>query len=194
MPNTNGSLDGKVAFVTGAASGIGRATALAFARQGANVVVADIDHHGNQDTARMIENLGGQALAVSCDVTRSEDVQAALTKTVERFGRMDYAFNNADVEQQPKPTADTTEEDEHSVDRGRQRRDRRGVPVGLGASLLGVNSQGPIEAWVPMVLFAICSASRWTTRSSYSRGSARSTTEPATTPRRSRTGWPTPLA
>jgi NAD(P)-dependent dehydrogenase (short-subunit alcohol dehydrogenase family) len=105
MPNTNGSLDGKVAFVTGAASGIGRATALAFAREGANVVVADIDHHGNQDTARMIENLGGQALAVSGDVTRSEDVQAALTKTVERFGRMDYAFNNAGTEQQPKASS-----------------------------------------------------------------------------------------
>jgi len=105
MPNTTGSLDGKVAFVTGAASGIGRATALAFAREGANVVVADIDHHGNQDTARMIENLGGQALAVSCDVTRSEDVQAALTKTVERFGRMDYAFNNAGAEQQPKASS-----------------------------------------------------------------------------------------
>jgi len=91
--------------VTGAASGIGRATALAFARQGANVVVADIDHHGSQDTARMIENLGGQALAVSGDVTRSEDVQAALTKTVERFGRMDYAFNNAGAEQQPKASS-----------------------------------------------------------------------------------------
>jgi len=62
-------------------------------------------HHGNQDTAGMIENLGGQALPVSCDVTRSEDVQAALTKTVERFGRMDYAFNNAGAEQQPKASS-----------------------------------------------------------------------------------------
>jgi len=53
----------------------------------------------------MIENLGGQALAVSGDVTRSEDVQAALTKTVERFGRMDYAFNNAGTEQQPKASS-----------------------------------------------------------------------------------------
>jgi NAD(P)-dependent dehydrogenase (short-subunit alcohol dehydrogenase family) len=111
MPNTNGNLDGKVAFMTGAASGIGRATALAFAREGAHVVVADIDRRGNQDTARMVEDLGGQALAVSCDVTRSEDVQGALTKTVERFGRLDYAFNNAGAEQRPKLTADITEEE-----------------------------------------------------------------------------------
>jgi NAD(P)-dependent dehydrogenase (short-subunit alcohol dehydrogenase family) len=111
MPDINGSLDGKVAFVTGAASGIGRATALAFAREGANIVVADIDQQGNQDTARMIEDLGGQALPVSCDVTSGEDVQAALTKTVERFGRLDYAFNNAGAEQQPKLTADITEEE-----------------------------------------------------------------------------------
>ena len=107
----NGKLTGKVAFVTGAASGIGRTTALAFARQGANVVVADIDQKGSQDTTRMIEEVGGQALALRCDVTRSEDVQAALAKTVEEFGRFDIAFNNAGAEQQPKPTADITEEE-----------------------------------------------------------------------------------
>jgi NAD(P)-dependent dehydrogenase (short-subunit alcohol dehydrogenase family) len=111
MADINRSLDGKVAFVTGAASGIGRVTALAFAREGASIVVADIDQQGNQDTASMIEDRGGQALAVSCDVTSGEDVQAALTKTVERFGRLDYAFNNAGAEQQPKPTADITEEE-----------------------------------------------------------------------------------
>jgi NAD(P)-dependent dehydrogenase (short-subunit alcohol dehydrogenase family) len=109
--NTNGNLDGKVAFVTGAASGIGRATALAFAREGANVVVADIDQQRNQDTARVIEDLGGQALAVNCDVTSGADVQTALSTTVERFGRLDYAFNNAGAEQQPKPTAEITEEE-----------------------------------------------------------------------------------
>jgi NAD(P)-dependent dehydrogenase (short-subunit alcohol dehydrogenase family) len=107
----NGTLAGKVAFVTGAASGIGRATALAFARQGANVVVADIDQQGNQDTVGMVQDLGGRALAVSCDVTRSEDVRAALNMTVQTFGRLDYAFNNAGAEQERKLTVDITEEE-----------------------------------------------------------------------------------
>jgi NAD(P)-dependent dehydrogenase (short-subunit alcohol dehydrogenase family) len=61
---------GKVAFVTGGASGIGRAAALAFARQGASVVVADVSAQGNQETARLIEQEGGRALAVRCDVLR----------------------------------------------------------------------------------------------------------------------------
>jgi NAD(P)-dependent dehydrogenase (short-subunit alcohol dehydrogenase family) len=100
-----------VAFITGGASGIGRATALAFARQGARVAIADIDLQGSQDTARMIEDLGGQAIAVGCDVTRSSDVQAALNQTVEAFGHLDYALNNAGAEQQPKPTAEISEEE-----------------------------------------------------------------------------------
>src|SRR5215213_2942940 len=90
--NQNGSYAGKVAFVTGAANGIGRATALAFARAGASVVVADISEPGSQETARMIEGIGGRALAVRCDVTRPEDVKAALDKTVEAFERLHFAF------------------------------------------------------------------------------------------------------
>src|SRR5207248_6781921 len=83
MPtNGSGSYAGKVAFVTGAGSGIGRAAALAFAREGASVVVADVSEQGNQDTARMIEDLGGRALAVRCDVTRTADVTAALDNAV----------------------------------------------------------------------------------------------------------------
>jgi NAD(P)-dependent dehydrogenase (short-subunit alcohol dehydrogenase family) len=110
MPTTEkGSFAGKVAFVTGAANGIGRAAALAFAREGADVVVADISEPGNQETARMIEGLGGRALAVRCDVTRTEDVKAALDKTVEAFGRLDFAFNNAGSEQPITATADLTE-------------------------------------------------------------------------------------
>ncbi|MEH2300053.1 MAG: SDR family oxidoreductase [Nostoc sp.] len=107
--NENGNYTGKVAFVTGAANGIGRATALAFAREGANVMVADVSEQGNQETARMIEDLGGQVLAVKCDVTRTEDVTAALSKTIETFGRLDFAFNNASVEQKKAPAAELDE-------------------------------------------------------------------------------------
>jgi NAD(P)-dependent dehydrogenase (short-subunit alcohol dehydrogenase family) len=111
MTNQNGSFAGKVAFVTGAANGIGRAAALAFAREGASVVVADVSEPGNQETARLIEEAGGRALAVRCDVTRAEDVKAALDKAVEAFGRLDFAFNNAGVEQPIKPAADLAEEE-----------------------------------------------------------------------------------
>jgi NAD(P)-dependent dehydrogenase (short-subunit alcohol dehydrogenase family) len=110
--NRNRSFTGKVAFVTGAANGIGRAAALAFAHEGASVVVADVSEQGNQETVRLIEEQGGQALAVRCDVTRAEDVKAALDKTVKAFGRLDFAFNNAGVEQKKlTPTAELDEEE-----------------------------------------------------------------------------------
>jgi NAD(P)-dependent dehydrogenase (short-subunit alcohol dehydrogenase family) len=100
---------GKVAFVTGAAGGIGRATALAFAREGASVVVADVDEQANADTARLIEAAGGRVAAVRCDVTRAQDVQAATDAAVETFGGLDMAFNNAGIEQSSAPAADITE-------------------------------------------------------------------------------------
>lgn len=105
---------GKVAFVTGAGSGIGRASAVAFARDGANVVVADVSERGNQETARMIEELGARTLAVKCDVTQAEDIRAALDKAVDTFGRLDFAFNNAGAEQPVTAVADVTE---HEWDR-----------------------------------------------------------------------------
>lgn len=112
LSNSNGSFTDKVAFVTGAASGIGRETALAFAREGAKVVAADISEQGNQETVHLIEDQGGQAIAVQCDVTRSEDVKAALDKTAETFGRLDFAFNNAGIEpRNPAPTAEYEEEE-----------------------------------------------------------------------------------
>jgi NAD(P)-dependent dehydrogenase (short-subunit alcohol dehydrogenase family) len=109
--NEDRSFAGKVAFVTGAASGIGRATALEFARAGAAVAAADLAEDANRETAGQIEQSGGRAVAVRCDVTRSEDVQAALQKTVEELGRLDFAFNNAGIEQEIKLAAETTEEE-----------------------------------------------------------------------------------
>jgi NAD(P)-dependent dehydrogenase (short-subunit alcohol dehydrogenase family) len=113
MPtNEMGSFAGKVAFVTGAGSGIGRAAALAFAREGAGVVAADVSEQGNQETVRLVEGLGGRAVAVRCDVTRAADLKAALDRTVEAFGRLDFAFNNAGIEpRKPAPTADYDEEE-----------------------------------------------------------------------------------
>jgi len=107
--NRNGSYTGKVAFVTGAGSGIGRAAAMAFTREGASVVAADVSEQSNQETAQMIEELGGRGLAIRCDVTRAEDVKAALDKVVETFGRLDFAFNNAGSEQAITAMADVTE-------------------------------------------------------------------------------------
>jgi len=110
--NSDFGFSGRVAFVTGGASGIGRAAALAFARKGASVVTADVSEQGNQETAHLIEQLGGRALAVRCDVTRGEEVKAALTKTADTFGRLDFAFNNAGIEpRSPAPTADYDEEE-----------------------------------------------------------------------------------
>lgn len=101
----------RVVVVTGASGGIGRATALAFAREGASVAVADIDEQANQETARLIHDADGQAVAVRCDVTRTADVSAALDAAAGTFGGLDAAFNNAGIEQPTTVTADITEEE-----------------------------------------------------------------------------------
>jgi NAD(P)-dependent dehydrogenase (short-subunit alcohol dehydrogenase family) len=110
MPNENSKFTGKVAFVTGAGAGISRATALAFAREGTSVVAADTSEANNRETVRMIEQAGGRALGVTCDESMENDVKAALDKTIEVFGRLDYAFNNAGIEQPIMPLADLTAE------------------------------------------------------------------------------------
>ncbi|KAB2350075.1 SDR family oxidoreductase [Actinomadura rudentiformis] len=106
---TGGRFTGKAALVTGAASGIGRATALAFAREGAAVTVADIAADANDTTARMIRDRAGRALAVTCDVTSDTSVRAALDAAIGEFGRIDIAFNNAGVEQPVHPLTDITQ-------------------------------------------------------------------------------------
>lgn len=98
-------LDGKVALVTGAGSGIGRATALAFARSGARVALVGDAEAALRGTAQLIEADGGLALPIPCDVTNEDQVEAAVARTVETFGGLDHAFNNAGVEQPPKKLA-----------------------------------------------------------------------------------------
>ena len=88
------TLDGKVALITGAASGIGLAAAQLFAREGAQVAMADRDADGVNDAARAI---GPSAMAVSADVTSEGDVEAMVAACIERFGRLDVAFNNAGI-------------------------------------------------------------------------------------------------
>ena len=93
-----GTLDGKVALVTGAASGIGRATALTFAREGAKLVVADMNEDGGQQTVHMITENGSEAMFVQVDVTSASQIEAMISKTVETYGRLDCSFNNAGTE------------------------------------------------------------------------------------------------
>jgi NAD(P)-dependent dehydrogenase (short-subunit alcohol dehydrogenase family) len=104
-------LEGKTALVTGGGSGIGRATALAFARAGCRVVVAGRGSEGIDETVAMIQRLGGEALAIQADVTNGADVKALVDKTVKAYGRMDCAFNNAGVRGPIVSTVDHTEED-----------------------------------------------------------------------------------
>ncbi len=103
-------LTGKVALVTGAASGIGRESALAFARAGAKVVVADVMVEGGEETVAMIRDGGGDAIFVECDVSKEDDVKRLVTRTIEAYGRLDCAHNNAGIEGTPAPIVECTEE------------------------------------------------------------------------------------
>ncbi len=105
-----GSLDGKVALVTGGSSGFGRATSLAFAREGAKVVIGNRGVAGGEETVRMIQSLGGDAKFVKTDVSIAKEVEALVAQTVEIYGALHCAFNNAGILGALAPTADCTEE------------------------------------------------------------------------------------
>jgi NAD(P)-dependent dehydrogenase (short-subunit alcohol dehydrogenase family) len=89
------SMSNKVAIVTGASSGIGRAAAIALGRAGAKIVVVASREEQGQETVRLIQEAGGEALFVQADVTQASDIEAMIKKTLETYGRLDYAFNNA---------------------------------------------------------------------------------------------------
>lgn len=103
-----GDLDGKVAIVTGASAGIGRAAALALAAEGAAVVTADVDAARGEQVAAEINDKGGKALFVRTDVSDDAQVEAMVRAAVEAFGGLDLAFNNAGIEGTPAPTHECT--------------------------------------------------------------------------------------
>src|SRR5215471_10967669 len=92
-----GRVEGKVALVTGGASGIGRATALTFAREGAKLVIADMNADGGQQTVHLIAEQGGEAIFVRTDVSQAVEVQALISQAVATYGRLDCAHNNAGI-------------------------------------------------------------------------------------------------
>jgi NAD(P)-dependent dehydrogenase (short-subunit alcohol dehydrogenase family) len=92
-----GQLEGKVALVTGGSSGIGRATTLVFAREGARIVIADVNVEGGEETLHQVKEVSGEAIFVRTDVTKANEVEAMVNKAVEIYGQLDCAFNNTDV-------------------------------------------------------------------------------------------------
>jgi NAD(P)-dependent dehydrogenase (short-subunit alcohol dehydrogenase family) len=105
-----GLVAGKVALVTGASSGIGRATALAFAREGAKVVVADVTVEGGEETVALVKKAGGEAIFVKTDVSKAVEVEALVAKAVATYGRLDCAYNNAGIAGKAKTVVDDTED------------------------------------------------------------------------------------
>tara|TARA_B110000008_G_scaffold106339_1_gene109235 strand:+ start:5345 stop:6103 length:759 start_codon:yes stop_codon:yes gene_type:complete len=99
----------KVVLITGAGNGIGRATAIAFGQQGASVVVADMSRSAGEETTALITQAGGIATFILCDVTKDQDVQSMVDGTIETYGKLDIAFNNAGIEIEHSKLADGDE-------------------------------------------------------------------------------------
>src|SRR5947209_15837948 len=100
----------KVAIVTGATSGIGRAAAIAYAREGARVVVAGRRAAEGEETVRLLQAKGGEGFFVATDVSKAAQVKELVDRTMQKFGRLDFAFNNAGVEEEPTPLLEQNEE------------------------------------------------------------------------------------
>lgn len=103
--------EGKVGIVTAAGNGIGRASAIAFAKEGSVVIVSDISEEAGKETVRLIEDLGGKADFIACNVAEEEQVQFLIEETVKRYGKLDWAHNNAGIGAPSKPIGETNSAD-----------------------------------------------------------------------------------
>ncbi len=101
----------KVALITGGGSGIGRASVIAFASKGASVIVVDVDAEGGEETVQLVNEMDGEATFIKADVSQANEVETIVDQTVEIYGRIDYAHNNAGIEGARALTADCLEED-----------------------------------------------------------------------------------
>jgi NAD(P)-dependent dehydrogenase (short-subunit alcohol dehydrogenase family) len=106
----SGLVAGKVAMVTGSGSGIGRASALKFAAEGAKVVVSDVNVDGGNETVELIKKAGGEATFIKCDVSKATEVEALIKGVVDAYGRLDCAYNNAGIEGDAATTINCSEE------------------------------------------------------------------------------------
>ena len=136
----DGLLAGKVALITGAASGQGRAAGLLFGAQGARVVVADVNDDGAAETVKMLEEQGSEGLAVHADVSVRDDVDAMVAATVERYGRLDVLYNNAAVQMSGR-LVECTEDDWDLTIATNLVGDLLGVPCGAPPSPRGRRRQ-----------------------------------------------------
>lgn len=105
----------RVVIVTGGGLGIGRSTAIEFAKEGASVVIANRNESEGLESVRLIEEIGGIATFIQTDVTKEGDVKNLVEETLKKYGRLDYAFNNAGIEQKPMPLPEQSEEMFNSV-------------------------------------------------------------------------------
>jgi NAD(P)-dependent dehydrogenase (short-subunit alcohol dehydrogenase family) len=128
-------LQGKVAIITGAAGGIGGATAVKFAREGAVVVVADVNEEGLSKTLAAVQEAGAQGMALRCDVTVEADVKQLVETTVAKYGRLDVMFNNAGIGNPPLPVGDMPLEEFQKT-----------ISVNLTGVFLGCKYAAPVMA------------------------------------------------